>query len=123
MNATIALVVAAVVLLIVLLELAAAALPLIIIVTLVPPHERAQLAELLASVDSSRRLRLWPALRAAVAARRQCAGCPRAVQHGEVLGREAPGVWPTNRAHRVAGGTSVAEVEPSRLDLARREWS
>jgi hypothetical protein len=63
-------VVSAVVIIIVLLELAAATLPLLIVLTLVPPHERAQLAELLAACDSSRRLRLWPALRAAVAARR-----------------------------------------------------
>jgi hypothetical protein len=63
-------VVSAVVILIVLLELAAATLPLLIVVTLVPPHERAELAELLAACDSSRRLRVWSALRAAVVARR-----------------------------------------------------
>ncbi|MEU4425862.1 hypothetical protein AB0F81_35025 [Actinoplanes sp. NPDC024001] len=54
-----------------LVELASAALPLLIIVTLVPPGQRQELAFLLATVDSSRRLRLWPALRAAVAARRR----------------------------------------------------
>jgi putative exporter of polyketide antibiotics len=62
--------VAALVLLVVLTELAAAALPLIIVITLVPPHERAQLAEVLAACDSSRKLRLWTALDAAVKVRR-----------------------------------------------------
>jgi hypothetical protein len=126
MNGIIALVAAAVVVLIVLLELAAAALPLIIIITLVPPHERAQLAELLASIDSSRRLRLWPALRAAVAARGRCAGCPHAVQQAELVERvddDARPRWLTNKAHPVIGGTNDAGVEPTRLHLARRDWS
>lgn len=51
-------------------ELLAAALPLLLVITMVPHQERAQLAELIAAVDQSRRLRLWPALRAAIAARR-----------------------------------------------------
>jgi hypothetical protein len=126
MNGIVALVAAAVVVLIVLLELTAAALPLIIVVTLVPPHERPQLAELLASIDSSRRLRLWPALRAAVAARRRCARCPHAVQNAELVERvndDARPTWLTNKAHLVIGGTNVADVEPTRLDLARRDWS
>jgi hypothetical protein len=63
--------VAAVVVLIVVMELAAAVLPVLIVVTMVPPHERPALAECLAAADSSRRLRVWPALRAAVRARRQ----------------------------------------------------
>jgi hypothetical protein len=63
--------VAALVLLFVLAEVIAAVLPLIIVVTLVPPEQRRELAELLAACDSSRRLRIWPALRAAVRARRQ----------------------------------------------------
>jgi hypothetical protein len=62
--------VAALVMLFVLAEIAAAVLPVIIVVALVPPEERATLAELIAAADSSRRLRLWPALRVAVAARR-----------------------------------------------------
>jgi hypothetical protein len=56
--------------LIILTELLAATLPLLLVVTMVPPHERAQLAELLAAADHSRRLRFWPALRTATAARR-----------------------------------------------------
>jgi hypothetical protein len=62
--------VAAFIFVVVLMEIAAAALPLIIVITLVPPGERAELADLLAACDSSRRLRLWTALHAAVAARR-----------------------------------------------------
>ena len=62
--------VAVLVMLFVIAEIAAAVLPLIIVVALVPPEERHGLAELLAATDSSRRLRLWPALRVAVAARR-----------------------------------------------------
>ena len=54
----------------VLTELLAAALPVIIVIALVPPEEREGLAKLLAACDSSRRLRLWPALRLAVRARR-----------------------------------------------------
>jgi hypothetical protein len=38
---------------------------------LVPPEERDGLAQLIAAADSSRKLRLWPALRAAVAGRRR----------------------------------------------------
>lgn len=55
---------------IVLTELVAAALPVIIVIATVPPHEREELAKLLAACDSSRKLRLWPALRIAVRARR-----------------------------------------------------
>jgi len=51
-------------------EVVAAVLPLVIVVAFVPPEERRGLAELLAATDSSRRLRLWPALRAAATARR-----------------------------------------------------
>jgi hypothetical protein len=63
--------VAVLVTLLVLSEIAAAVLPLIIVVTLVPPEERDDLARVLAACDSSRRLRLWPALRTAVEARRR----------------------------------------------------
>jgi hypothetical protein len=69
-----------VVLAIVALEVAAAVLPLLIVVTLVPSHERTAVAEMLAAIDSSRRLRLWPALRVAVAARRSAIGTVTADQ-------------------------------------------
>lgn len=63
--------VAALVVLLVFSEIVAAALPIIIVVALVPPQERDDLAKVLAACDSSRRLRLWPALRTAVEARRR----------------------------------------------------
>jgi hypothetical protein len=63
--------IAALVMLFVLAEIAAAVLPLIIVLTLVPPAERRELAHLLAACDSSRKLRIWTALRAAVMARRR----------------------------------------------------
>jgi hypothetical protein len=62
--------VAAVVVLFVLVEIAAAVVPILIIIVAVPPDERHGLAELVAAADSSPKLRLWPALRVAVAARR-----------------------------------------------------
>jgi hypothetical protein len=62
--------VAIVVVLAVFVELVAAVLPMIIVLALVPPEERHGLAELIAATDSSRKLRVWPALRLAVAARR-----------------------------------------------------
>jgi hypothetical protein len=52
------------------LEVLAAALPLLIIVLYVPAEDRLALATLLAAADSSPRIRLWPALRLAVIARR-----------------------------------------------------
>jgi hypothetical protein len=52
-------------------ELVAAALPVVIIIAMVPPEEREGLARLVAACDSSRKLRLWPALRLAVRARRR----------------------------------------------------
>lgn len=64
-------IVAALVMFVVVSELVAAAIPMIIVITLVPPHERADLARVLAAADSSRRLRLWPALRLATTARRR----------------------------------------------------
>jgi hypothetical protein len=57
--------------LLILTELVAAALPVIIVIAMVPPQERDGLARLLAVCDSSRKLRLWPALRLAVRARRE----------------------------------------------------
>jgi putative exporter of polyketide antibiotics len=56
---------------IVVTEVVVAVLPLVLIVALVPQEERRDLAELLAAADSRRRLRLWPALRIAAAARRR----------------------------------------------------
>nr|WP_296074745.1 hypothetical protein [uncultured Actinoplanes sp.] len=61
---------AALVILVAVSEIIAAAVPLLIVITLVPPHEREGLARLLAVCDSSRRLRMWAALRVAVKARR-----------------------------------------------------
>jgi hypothetical protein len=55
----------------VLTEIIAAVLPVIIVIAAVPPAEREGLARLLATCDSSRKLRLWPALRTAVLARRE----------------------------------------------------
>jgi hypothetical protein len=55
----------------ILTELIAAALPVIIIIAMVPPEQRDSLARLLAACDSSRKLRLWRALRLAVRVRRQ----------------------------------------------------
>jgi hypothetical protein len=62
--------VAALVMLFVLAEIVAAVLPVIIVVALVPPEEREGLAKVIAACDSSRRLRVWSALRLAVTARR-----------------------------------------------------
>ncbi|MFC4064822.1 hypothetical protein [Actinoplanes subglobosus] len=64
-------VVALLVVFMLLVEITAAIAPILIIVTLVPREDRLALAHLLAQVDSSRRLRLWPALRAATAHRRE----------------------------------------------------
>jgi hypothetical protein len=60
----------AVVVVVTFVELIVATVPMLIVITMVPPHEREVLATVLASVDSSPRLRLWPALRLAAAARR-----------------------------------------------------
>jgi hypothetical protein len=54
----------------ILTEIIAAVLPVVIVIAAVPPEERDGLAKLLAACDSSRKLRLWPALRVAVRARR-----------------------------------------------------
>jgi len=71
------LMISALVVVLALVELLAAVVPLLIVVSLVPPEERAGLAELIATVDSRRRLRLWPALRLAVRARRSRAARKR----------------------------------------------
>jgi hypothetical protein len=55
----------------ILTELIAAALPVVIVIAMVPPEEREGLARLLATCDSSRKLRLWRTLRLAVRVRRQ----------------------------------------------------
>ncbi|MEU8817512.1 hypothetical protein [Actinoplanes sp. NPDC048796] len=52
-------------------EIMSAVVPLIIVLTCVSGRDRETLAEVLAALDSSRRLRLWPALRFAVVLRRQ----------------------------------------------------
>lgn len=57
------------VVLVLVVELLAATVPMLIVITMVPPEEREALARVLAAADSSRRLRLWPALRAAIAGR------------------------------------------------------
>ncbi|MCY1142040.1 hypothetical protein OWR29_28945 [Actinoplanes sp. Pm04-4] len=66
-----AVVVALIVVLIVVSEILAAIIPLIIVLTCVPVAERDGLARVLAALDSSRRLRVWSALRLAVTLRRQ----------------------------------------------------
>jgi len=45
-------------------------LPVLVVIALVPPEERQGLGEVIAAMDSSKKLRLWPALRASVLARR-----------------------------------------------------
>ena len=62
--------VAAIVFLFVTTEVMAAVLPIVVVVILVPHEERAALAELIAVTDSSRKFRLWAALRLAVTAHR-----------------------------------------------------
>ena len=62
--------VVALILVVVVSEVLAAVLPVLIVITMVPPEDRAGLAALIAAADSSRRLRVWPALRVAVLARR-----------------------------------------------------
>lgn len=71
MDAAVLIAVVVLVTLLLFAELAAATLPMIIVLMVVPPEERRGLADLLATIDSSRRLRLWPTLRVAVRARRR----------------------------------------------------
>ncbi|MFF5288280.1 hypothetical protein [Paractinoplanes globisporus] len=71
MNAAVVCAVLATLILVVVVEVVAAVLPLVLVIALVKPDERPALAEVLAAADSSRRLRLWPALRIAVAVRRR----------------------------------------------------
>jgi len=74
-------------------ELVAAALPVVIVIAMVPPEEREGLARVLAACDSSRKLRLWPALRLAVRARREEAQRVRTGNRRQEV-REALGVGP-----------------------------
>jgi hypothetical protein len=53
------------------IEMLAAVVPLLIVMIFVPPDERAGLAAVLAAADCGPRLRLWPAVNAAVLARRR----------------------------------------------------
>jgi hypothetical protein len=80
-------IVIAVVAIVALTELAAAVLPILVVVLLVPADQRADLARVLAAADSSHRLRLWRALRAAVVARRS-----RRTGADQVRDRDAAGV-------------------------------
>jgi len=64
-------IVAFLVLLFILTELAAAVLPLVIVIVLVPPQDREALARVIAACDTSRKLRIWSALRLAVVLSRQ----------------------------------------------------
>jgi hypothetical protein len=59
------------VILLILTEIVAAVLPLIVVLVFVPEQERDALARLIAACDSSRKLRVWPALRLAVRQRRR----------------------------------------------------
>ena len=74
MNTLLASAAIAAIALFVVTELAVAVLPLVVVVTFIPPEERHGVAEVLAAADSRRRLRLWPALRVAVEARRAALG-------------------------------------------------
>jgi hypothetical protein len=105
--------VSALVMLFVLAEIAAAVLPVIIVVALVPPEEREGLAKVIAACDSSRKLRVWPALRLAVTARR--AERHQRVdanlnRHGDLNGafaRAADGQAAMNTPRSTAGSSAV----------------
>lgn len=71
MNSAVVLAVAVALLLCVVLEFATAVLPLVLVIALVKPEDRPALANVLAAADCCPRLRLWPALRRAAAARRR----------------------------------------------------
>ncbi|WP_249997684.1 hypothetical protein [Actinoplanes sp. M2I2] len=101
-------IVALIVLLIVLSEILAAVLPLIIILTCVPARDRDGLARVLAAIDSSRRLRIWSALRLAVTLRRQEIEharvsrdpCQNPYAHLNAYFADLPGDAPLNQPHR-----------------------
>ena len=107
--------------LILVVELIAAVVPLIIVVALVPPHERETLAQLLAAVDSSRRLRLWRALRLAVAARRLERSRNMRHEPGAWVRRDAAQpdlAWPTAPPDAPAKPDAVVRPESSGDDHA-----
>ncbi|MFC7533654.1 hypothetical protein [Actinoplanes sp. GCM10030250] len=78
LDLTVFAVVAFLVVLFLVVEITSAVLPVLIVITMVPREDRRELAELLATIDSSRRLRLWSALRAAVRSRRTLRAAARA---------------------------------------------
>ena len=103
--------VAGLVMLFVVAEIIAAVLPVIIVVALVPPEERAALADLIAATDSSRRLRLWPALRTAVGRRPP----PRSrAQRREGRRLVGNGATPTTRPRPPVSGRSPGAPRRSR---------
>ena len=65
------LLITALILIVALSQLMGAVLPILIVVCLVPPHERAVLADLIAAIGGSRRFGLRGAVRAVLAARKQ----------------------------------------------------
>ena len=105
------------VLLVVLTEIVSAVLPLVIVLTCVPERERDSLARLLAVCDSSRRLRVWSALRLAVAMRRQELAVQREARdpernpyaHLEAHFAQMPDGAPVNPPH---GHVTTAEPAP-----------
>ncbi|WP_045747661.1 hypothetical protein [Actinoplanes rectilineatus] len=114
---TVAGIVALLVLLIVFSEVVSAVIPLIIVLTFVPEREREALARLLATLDSSRRLRFWSALRLAVVMRRQELGHARDMRHNPYAHLEAhfariPDGAPVNGAYPVAPGLDRQTAAP-----------
>lgn len=71
MSSTLVVVALGCLMFIVITEVVVAIVPLLLVLALVPRDERRELAEVLAALDSRRRLRLWPTLRYAVNARRK----------------------------------------------------
>lgn len=63
--------IAALVFIVAISELMAAVLPILIVVTLVPPHERAELAELIAEARGTSRFGMRAVMRAAMAVRKR----------------------------------------------------
>ncbi|MEU4237360.1 hypothetical protein [Actinoplanes sp. NPDC026619] len=106
MTSYLAIVAMGVLALLILTEIVAAALPVIIIIVAVPPEEREALAKLLAACDSSRKLRLWPALRLAVRARRQETKAPT---HAEPSGE--PLEYPEPPSQTVLSGAAPSGGE------------
>ena len=111
MTPVLAAIVALLVVLVVLTEIVSAVLPLVIVLICVPERERDSLARLLAVCDSSRRLRMWPALRLAVVLRRQELAVQREARdpernpyaHLEAHFAQMPEDAPVNAPHAVIG--------------------